>query len=77
MDYPIRVTTEETSASKNNLVDEEIIAIAIAELVRMARQQGQSLDLLVADVLRDDCVLDPNRRKWLSELVVRAWAIVP
>ena len=76
MDYPIR-GTEETLASKNNSVNEEIIAIAIADLVRMARQQGQSLDLLVADVLRDDCVLDLDRRKWLSELVVQAWAILP
>ena len=77
MDYSIPANTEEILALKNKSINEEIIATAIAGVVHMARQQGRSLDELTKDILQDDRVLDLDRRKWLSETVVRAWEILP
>lgn len=48
MDYPISTTTEEILALKNNLVNEKIIINAIAGVIKIARQQGQSLEELTA-----------------------------
>ena len=42
------------------------IATAIAGVVQIARQQGQSLDELTAGILQDDRVLDLDRRKWFK-----------
>lgn len=77
MDYPIPASTEEILALRNSSINEEIIVTAIAGVVQIARQQGQSLEELTADVLQDDCVLDLDRRKWLSQLVTQAWTILP
>jgi len=77
MDYPILASIEEILALRNNSVNEEIIAIAIADVVKIARQQGQSLEDLTADVLQDHSLLERDVRKWLSELVAQAWKILP
>ena len=77
MDYPIPANTEEILALRNNSVNEEIVATAIAGVVKIARQQGQSLEDLTTDVLQDDCLLDFDRRQWLSELVTQAWISLP
>ncbi|MEM7756591.1 MAG: hypothetical protein AAGF83_00695 [Cyanobacteria bacterium P01_G01_bin.67] len=77
MDYPIPANAEEILALKNNSVNEEIVATAIAGVVQMARRQGQSLEELTQSILQDDRVLDLERRKWLSEMIVQAWDIVP
>ncbi|MEL6500961.1 MAG: hypothetical protein AAFQ14_19710 [Cyanobacteria bacterium J06621_12] len=77
MDYLIPANAEEILALKNNSVDEEIIATAIAGVVQIARQQGQSLDELIESILRDDRVLDRDRRKWLSQMIIQAWNIIP
>jgi hypothetical protein len=76
MDYPIPANTEEILALRNSSINEEIVASAIAGVIKIARQQGQSLEELTAGVLRDDCVLDLDRRKWLSELVAQAWNLL-
>jgi len=77
MDYPIPANTEEILALKNKSINEEVIAKAIAGVVQMARQQGQSLEELTANILKDDRVLDLERRKWLSNTIVQAWNIIP
>ncbi|MEM8722401.1 MAG: hypothetical protein AAGE84_24425 [Cyanobacteria bacterium P01_G01_bin.39] len=77
MDYSIPTSTEEILALKSNSVNEEIVATAIAGVVQIARRQGQSLEELTQSVLHDDRVLDSERRKWLSEMIVRAWDIMP
>ncbi|MEM6613500.1 MAG: hypothetical protein AAF652_14820 [Cyanobacteria bacterium P01_C01_bin.72] len=77
MDYLIPANAEEILALRNSSINEEIIATAIAGVVQMARQQGQSLDELTENILRDDRVLDPDRRKWLSQMIVQAWDIIP
>ncbi|MEM7595240.1 MAG: hypothetical protein AAF383_27715 [Cyanobacteria bacterium P01_A01_bin.83] len=76
MDYSIPTSTEEILALKNNSINEEIVATAIAGVVQIARRQGQSLEELTQSVLHDDRVLDSERRKWLSEMIVRAWDLM-
>ncbi|MGV2827440.1 hypothetical protein [Myxosarcina sp. GI1(2024)] len=77
MDYPIPLNAEEILALRNYAINEEIIATAIAGVVNIARQQGQSLEELQAGVLKDDRVLDLTRRKWLSESIALAWKMLP
>ena len=77
MDYPIPASTEEILALKNNSVNEEVVASAIAGVIRITRNNGQSLEELTAGVLQDDCLLDLECRKWLSELVTQAWTMLP
>ena len=77
MDYPIPANTEEILALGNSSVNEEKIAAAIAGVVKIARQQGQSLEELKAGILQDDSVLDLDCRKWLSELITQAWKMLP
>lgn len=77
MDYPIPSNTEEILALANTSVNEEIIATAVAGVVNIARQRGQSLEEVKAGVLKDDSVLDIDKRKWLSELIAQAWKMFP
>jgi hypothetical protein len=77
MDYPIPSNKEEIVALSRGSVNEEIIARAIAGVVNVARQEGKTLEDIIAGVLQDDRLLDLDRRKWLSDLVVHAWSILP
>ncbi len=73
MHYPIPASSEEIIALRDRPVDEEMIAVAIAGIVKLAHSQGQSLDDLTAEVLEDDPLLDQVQRRWLSSLVKQAW----
>ena len=77
MNYPIPANTEEILALRDRPINEELIATAIAGVINIARQQGQSLEDLTAQVLRDDRVLDPLQRQQLSEIVTQAWQKLP
>ena len=77
MNYSIPESPEEILALQKRPLDEELIATAIAGVVKIARLQGQSLDDLTEEVLCDRGVLDRTQRRWLSELVVRAWKQLP
>ena len=77
MNYPIPANTEEILALRDRPIDEEIIAMAIAGVINIARQQGQSLEDLTAQVLKDDRVLDQLQRQKLSEIVTQAWKSLP
>jgi hypothetical protein len=77
MDNFIPANTEEILALKNGAINEEVVATAIAGVVQMARQQQQSLEQLTESILRDDRVLDLERRKWLSQMIIQAWNILP
>lgn len=77
MDYSIPSNTEEILALKNNSINEEVIASAIAGVVQIARRQGQTLEELTESILQDDLVLDLERRKWLSEMIIQAWNLFP
>lgn len=77
MNYPIPANPQEFVALQEKSVDEELIAAAIAGVVQFARDRGQSLDDLTAEVLADDALLDAKQRCWLSEIVAVAWEKLP
>jgi hypothetical protein len=73
MNYPIPDSPQEIVALKQNPVDEELVAAAIAGVIRIVRAQGQSLEELTAQLLADDPMLDRQQRRWLSQVVAQAW----
>lgn len=77
MNYPIPANPQEIAALRQQPVDEELIAAAIAGVVRIARSRGQSLEDLTAEVLADDSLLDWELRRWLSDVVAQAWQSLP
>lgn len=76
MHYPIPDGPREILALRNHEVDEELIAAAIAGVIRLARSQGQSLEELTAEVMADDSLLDYSSRLELSEIVTQAWQVI-
>lgn len=77
MHYAIPTRPEEIIALRERPVDEEMIAAAIAGIIKIARSEGQSLDDLTAAVLAEDPILDQVQRRWLNSLVVQAWKSIP
>ncbi len=73
MNYPIPTSPQELVALRQQPIDEELVASAIAGVIQIARAQGKSLDEVTAEVLADDSLLDLHQRRWLSELVSQAW----
>ena len=73
MNYPIPASPQEIVALRQKPVNEELVAAAIAGVIKIVRAQGQSLEQLTAQVLADDSLLDLDQRRWLSELVAQAW----
>lgn len=73
MNYPIPDSPQDILALQQKPVDEELVAAAIAGVVRIVRAQGQSLEDLTAQVLADDPMLNQQQRRWLSQLVTQAW----
>ncbi len=77
MNYPIPANPQEIVALRQKPVDEELVAAAIAGVIQIARQAGQSLDDLTAEVLAEDGLLDQAQRRWLSDIVAQAWQTLP
>ncbi|MDX2212353.1 MAG: hypothetical protein SFY66_03595 [Oculatellaceae cyanobacterium bins.114] len=77
MDYPIPTNPQEIVNLRQQPVDEELVAAAIAGVVGIARSQGQSLEDLTAEVLADEGILDRDLRLWLSDIVAQAWNSLP
>ncbi|NJR50348.1 MAG: hypothetical protein HC780_13050 [Leptolyngbyaceae cyanobacterium CSU_1_3] len=77
MNYPIPANPQEIAALRQKPVNEELIVAAIAGVVQVARDKGQSLEDLMAEVLADDALLDRSQRRWLSEIVAQAWERLP
>jgi hypothetical protein len=73
MNYPIPDSPQDIVALQQRPVDEELVASAIAGVIKIVRAQGQSLEELTAQVLADDKMLDQQQRRWLSKLVAQAW----
>jgi hypothetical protein len=73
MNYPIPDTPEEIANLRQSKVNEEIVASAIAGLIKMMRAQGQTLEDLIAQLLEEDSVLDRQQRRWLTHMVTQAW----
>ena len=73
MHYPIPASPQEIVALRQKPVSEELVAAAIAGVIKIVRAQGQSLEQLTTQVLADDSLLDLEQRRWLSDLVAQAW----
>jgi hypothetical protein len=73
MNYPIPDSPQDIVALQQRPVDEELVASAIAGVIKIVRAQGQSLEEVTAQVLADDQMLDKQQRRWLSKLVAQAW----
>ena len=73
MHYPIPASPQDIIALRQKPVDEELVATAIAGVIKIVRAQGQSLEHLTAQVLADDSLLDLEQRRWLSDIVAQAW----
>ncbi|MDZ8260127.1 hypothetical protein [Nostoc sp. ChiQUE01b] len=73
MNYPIPDSPQEIIALRQQPIDEELVASAIAGVIKIVRAQGQSLEELTAQLLADDPLLDQQQRRWLSQLVAQCW----
>jgi len=73
MNYPIPTNPQEMIALRQQPLNEELVASAIAGVIQIARSRSQSLDELKAELLTDDNLLDLTQRRWLSEIVAEAW----
>ncbi|MFQ3615381.1 MAG: hypothetical protein SNJ57_01925 [Cyanobacteriota bacterium] len=73
MNYPIPSSSQEVVALRQQPVDDELVAAAIAGVIYVARSQGQTLEDLTAEVMADDRLLDADLRRWLSDVVAQAW----
>jgi hypothetical protein len=73
LNYRIPTSAQEMIALRQQPVTDELVATAIAGVVKMARDREQSLEDLTAEVLQDDNVLDLVQRRWLSDVVAKAW----
>lgn len=76
MNYPIPHSPQEIVNLRQNPIDEELVAAAIAGVIKIVRSQGQSLEELTAQVLADDQMLDKQQRRWLSQVVTQAWETI-
>lgn len=73
MNYPIPDSPQEIFALRQQPIDEELVASAIAGVIKLVRSQGQSLEELTAQLLADDPMLNHQQRRWLSQLVTQSW----
>ncbi|MCM0592034.1 MAG: hypothetical protein HEQ35_24290 [Gloeotrichia echinulata IR180] len=73
MNYRIPDSPQEIVALRQKPIDEELVAAAIAGVIKIVRSQGQSLEELTAQVLADDPLLDKQQRRWLCKVVAQAW----
>lgn len=73
MNYPIPDSPQEIFALRQQPIDAELVASAIAGVIKLVRSQGQSLEELTAQLLADDPMLNQQQRHWLSQLVTQSW----
>ncbi|EAW43804.1 hypothetical protein N9414_16771 [Nodularia spumigena CCY9414] len=73
MNYPIPDSPQEIFALRQQPIDAELVASAIAGVIKLVRAQGQSLEEFTAQLLADDPMLDHQQRRWLSQLVTQSW----
>ena len=73
MPYPIPASPQEFVALGQKPIDEEMVAAAIAGVIRIVSAKGQSLEQLTAQLLAEDSLLDMQQRQWLSDVVTNVW----
>lgn len=77
MNYAIPKTVAELNALRQLPANEELVAVAIAGVIGLARADGQSLDEVIAAILSEDGFLDYAQRDRLSEMISQAWQALP
>lgn len=60
-----------------NQVSPQLVAEAIASVISIARNQGQTLEDLVVEILAEDPILDQVQRRWLSKIIIQGWENLP
>ncbi|GGA51970.1 hypothetical protein [Okeania sp. KiyG1] len=73
MNYPVPTSDREVIALRQQPVNDELIALAIAGVVNVARSQGKSIEELKEEVLADDHLLNMAQRQLLSQILSEAW----
>ncbi len=58
-------------------ISESLLLSALTVVVMSARDQGQTLAELQAEVLAEDLLLDRTQRLFLSDIVSKAWERIP
>jgi hypothetical protein len=66
-----------TSSPMDDSISENVLLSALTVVVLSAREKGQTLGDLQAEVLTDDMLLDMTQRRFLSEIVAKAWERMP
>jgi len=77
MQYSIPARVEEVVALCERPVDEELVAVAITGVIKIARSEGYSLEDLTSEVMLEDPLLDLVQRRWLSDVLTKAWHSMP
>lgn len=73
MNPSIPSTIQEISALSEKSPTAETTALAIASVVKIARDEGTTLEELEQEILQDHSILDSVQRQWLQELVTQTW----
>jgi hypothetical protein len=74
MNYPISANAKSVASRAVKInIDAAMVGRALAAAIESARSRGQSLDDLKAEVMADDALLDATDRRWLRDIVAKAW----
>ncbi len=77
MQYEIPTKYEEVLDLCQKPIDEELVAIVIAGIVRIAKANDYSIKKIADEIMSEDPFLDPVQRRWLCEIFSQAWDTIP
>ncbi|MEI6380270.1 MAG: hypothetical protein WCO81_05225 [Cyanobacteriota bacterium ELA615] len=77
MQYEIPTKIEEVLNLCQKPIDEELVAVVIAGIVRIAKAEGYSIEQLSQEIMSEDPLLDPVQRRWLCDILSQAWHTIP
>jgi hypothetical protein len=84
MNYPklpkrssVNLVPPKTPSPMDTSISENVLLSALTVVVLSAREKGQTLAELQAEVLADDMLLDITQRRFLSDIVAKAWERMP
>jgi hypothetical protein len=84
MNYPkpptrssVTLVPPKTPSPVDTSISENVLLSALTVVVLSAREKGQTLAELQAEVLADDMLLDITQRRFLSDIVAKAWERMP
>jgi hypothetical protein len=84
MNYPkpptrssVTLVPPKNQSPMDTSISENVLLSALTVVVLSAREKGQTLAELQAEVLADDMLLDITQRRFLSDIVAKAWERMP